>query len=388
MILPLDLRAATTELRQELEEVIARFLSSGRYVLGPEVSSFEEEYAEYCRADFCVGVASGLDALHLALRAAGIGPGDEVIVASNTYIATWLAVTHAGARVVPVEPDLPTHNIDPQRIAEKITPRTKAILATNLYGLPVDYDAIRQVADAAGLIFLIDNAQASGARYKGRPVGGIADLECHSFYPTKNLGALGEAGAVTTSNSDFADQIRSLRNYGSRARYHHEVPGFNSRLDELQAAVLRVKLRHLDSWNDRRRELASRYDDLLSGHSNLILPREPDWATSVWHLYVVRVAQRERVQEQMKQAGVHCLVHYPVPPHRSEAYQPESLDDLQYPHANALAESVLSLPIGPHLSHRDAETVASTLLRCIETLGEPAVPGRQASLGQNPSNAA
>ena len=366
MIPPLDLLAATEELRDELEAVYSRFLSSGRYVLGPEVSAFEAEYAAYCQAEFCVGVASGLDALQLALKAAGVGVGDEVIVASNTYIATWLAVTHCGATVVPVEPDPATHNLDPVRIGEQLTPKTKAILATNLYGQPVDYDAIRAIADDAGLVFLVDNAQAHGAKYKGRTVGGIADLECHSFYPTKNLGALGEAGAVTTSSPEYADRIKMLRNYGSRERYHHEVPGYNSRLDELQAGILRVKLRRLDEWNDRRRAIATIYEKRFASQTGLIEPRVPDGAESAWHLYVVRAPQRDRVLQLMNDMGVGCLIHYPIPPHRSEAYRDAGFAPEQFPIANELAESVLSIPMGPHLSAEHAETVADALIEAVK----------------------
>jgi dTDP-4-amino-4,6-dideoxygalactose transaminase len=365
VIPPLDLLAATEELREDLEAVFSRFLTSGRYVLGPEVNAFESEYANYCRADFCVGVGSGLDALHLSLKTADVGPGDEVIVASNTYIATWLAVTHAGGIVVPVEPDLSTHNIDPAQISERISGNTKAILATNLYGLPVDYDAIRTIADHADLAFLVDNAQAHGAKYKHHVVGGIADLECHSFYPSKNLGALGEGGAVTTSNSEFADRIRLLRNYGSRERYHHEVPGYNSRLDELQAGILRVKLRRLDQWNDRRRAIASVYEERFSQHPDIVQAFEPDWASSAWHLYVVCVPERDQVMRSMAEAGIGCLIHYPIPPHRSAAYQATRFSQ-SFPIADSLADSVLSLPMGPHLAEKDAENVADTLIQAVE----------------------
>lgn len=366
MIPPLDLNASTQELRSELEEVYSRFLSSGRYVLGPEVSAFEAEYAEFCAADHCVGVGSGLDALHLALLAVRVGTGDEVIVASNTYIATWLAVTHAGAQVVPVEPDPVTHNIDPRRIPGAITDRTKAVLATNLYGLPVDYEAIRQVTEDAGVSFLTDNAQAGGATYDGQPVGGIADIECHSFYPTKNLGALGEAGAVTTSDAACARRIQALRNYGSHVRYQHEMPGFNSRLDELQAGILRVKLRHLNEWNQRRRKVAELYLSMLSNVPDLILPRQPEYASHVWHQFVVQVTRRDDVQKQMGEHGVGCLIHYPVPPHQSGAYGGAFAAD-QFPIANQLADSVLSLPMSPHLSLEDAEIVADTLSRILRS---------------------
>ncbi|MEQ9408305.1 MAG: DegT/DnrJ/EryC1/StrS family aminotransferase [Fuerstiella sp.] len=376
MIPPLDLQAATDELRPQLQDVFARFLDSGRYVLGPEVEAFESEYAAFCGAADCVGVSSGLDALHLALRAAGIGPGDEVIVASNTYIATWLAVTHAGADVVPVEPDRLTHNIDPTLIPEKITSRTKAILATSLYGLPVDYEQIRTIAANAGLLFLTDNAQASGAQYHGRPVGGIADLECHSFYPTKNLGALGEAGAVTTSDPQFAGRLRMLRNYGSTQRYHHEIPGFNSRLDELQAGILRVKLTVLDEWNRRRRQIAAVYQTRLRDCRGIILPVEPDRMLHAWHLYVVQPARRDEIQELLRRRDIGTLIHYPVPPHRSPAYQSAGFAPEQFPVANALADRVLSLPMGPHLTEAAAAEVCDALVSVLSCpADEPRMAG-------------
>ena len=364
MIPPLDLRAATDEIRDELNEVFARFLDSGRYVLGPETTAFEQEYAAYCEVDFCVGVSSGLDALHLALRAAEIGPGDEVIAASNTYIATWLAVTHAGATVVPVEPDPASFNISPALIAEKITPRTRAILATNLYGLPVDYKRIRQIADASNLVFVTDNAQAAGAKSEGVTVGGIADIECHSFYPTKNLGALGGAGAVTTSNTIFAERLRALRNYGSTQRYVHDSVGFNNRIDELQAGILRVKLRHLDDWNERRKSVVKQYLERLNADRRLTLPQQPTGYEHVWHQFVIRTDERDSVLDRLKQCGVHALIHYPVPPHRSGAYQHQFATS-DFPIADQLAQSCLSLPISPTITDKDVNQVADTLLSCL-----------------------
>lgn len=364
MVPLLDLAATTAEIREELEDVYARFLSSGQYVLGSEVEAFETEYASYCESNYCIGVSSGLDALHLALRAAGIGRNDEVIVASNTYIATWLAVTHTGATVVPVEPDPATHNIDPDLIAEKITHRTKAVLATNLYGLPVDYNEIHTICEAADIRFVVDNAQASGAKYRNRAVGGLASLECHSFYPSKNLGALGEAGAVTTCDQKLANQIRLLRNYGSRERYYHEAAGFNNRLDELQAGILRVKLRHLDKWNTRRKAVVSLYESDLQNVTGIILPRTRPYAESAWHQYVIRVTDRDRRLEQLNDAGIGCLVHYPIPPHRSGVYE-SMFSANQFPIANELANSVLSIPMGPHLSSSDAKLVAATLKRIV-----------------------
>lgn len=358
-----DFKAAYKELKSELDEAYDRFMESGFYVLGKETSSFEEEYAAYCGAIYCVGVSNGLEALHLSLRAVGIGSGDEVIVPSNTYIATWLAVSEAGAIPVPVEPDFRTYNLDPSRVEAAITPKTKAILAVNLYGQPCDYDPLIAIAEQYGLKLAIDNAQSHGALYKGRRVGGIANIECHSFYPSKNLGAFGEAGAITTNDPQIADQVRILRNYGSRVRYHNEVLGYNARLDELQAAFLRVKLRHLDSWNARRSEIANKYRASL-GPEGVILPYVPVWASPVWHLFVVRHPQREALQKHLADCGVQTLIHYPIPPHKSRAYgaNPDSrFANLSLPIAEQLANENLSLPIGPHLSEMSVDFISESM---------------------------
>ena len=358
-----NFKAAYHELKPELDEAYHRFMESGYYVLGKETASFEEEYAAYCGTSYCVGVSNGLEALHLSLRAMGIGSGDEVIVPSNTYIATWLAVSEAGATPIPVEPDFRTYNLDPSLVKAALTSKTKAILAVNLYGQPCDYDPLVAIAAQYGLKLAIDNAQGHGALYKGRRVGGIADMECHSFYPSKNLGAFGEAGAITTNDPQLADQVRILRNYGSRVRYHNEVPGYNARLDELQAAFLRVKLRHLDSWNARRSNIANKY--LLSlGIKDLILPFVPDWAAPVWHLFVVRHPQREALQEHLAKCGVQTLIHYPIPPHKSSAFSPNSgsrFTNLSLPIAQKLANENLSLPIGPHLSEASVDLIGQAM---------------------------
>jgi dTDP-4-amino-4,6-dideoxygalactose transaminase len=357
-----DFRAAHEELKAELGEAYRSFMDSGWYVLGKEVTAFEEEYAAYCEAAHCVGVGSGLEALHLGLRAVDCGPGDEVIVASNTYIATWLAVTQVGATVVPVEPDEATCNLNPELLEQAVTPRTKLILATNLYGQPCDYDAIRAVADRHGVLFATDNAQSQGARYKGRRVGALAHFECHSFYPSKNLGAFGEAGAVTTNDAKIADRISVLRNYGSRVRYHNEVAGYNSRLDELQAAFLRVKLRHLDAWNSRRKEIASLYLSQLSSLGpQLVLPSVSAWADPVWHLFVVRHARRDALQEHLGAHGIQTIIHYPIPPHLSGAYAGFGMAKGSLPVAERLSETVLSLPIGPHLAAEQVEIVSQAV---------------------------
>lgn len=356
MIPFLDLGAAYRELKTEIDAAIHRVLDSGWYVLGPEVAAFEAEWAEYCGAEHAVGLANGLDALVLALRALDIGPGDEVIVPSNTYIATWLAVSAVGARPVPVEPDPATHNIYPARIAAAITTATKAIIAVHLYGQSADLDPILALARQHGLSVIEDAAQAHGARYKGRRVGAHGDIVCWSFYPGKNLGALGDGGAVTTNRADLADRIRVLRNYGSRLKYVNEVQGVNSRLDPIQAAVLRAKLPYLDAWTDRRRAIVAAYTEGLQ-QTGLILPHVPEWADPVWHLYVVRSPDREVLQRRMGAAGVGTLIHYPIPPHMQGAYADLRFLPEAFPVATRLAGEVLSLPIGPHLPLSDVDNV-------------------------------
>ncbi|QGT79556.1 aminotransferase class I/II-fold pyridoxal phosphate-dependent enzyme [Guyparkeria halophila] len=358
----LDLQAAYRELKADIDKAVARVLESGWYILGPEVEAFEQEFAAYCQADHAVGVGNGLDALVLALRAVGVRPGDEVIVPSNTYIATWLAVTQCGATPVPVEPYESTFNIDPERIEAAITPRTRAILPVHLYGQPADLDPILSVARRHGLRVVEDAAQAHGARYKGRRIGAHGDVAAWSFYPGKNLGALGDGGAVTTDDAAIADRIRLLRNYGSREKYVHEVQGVNSRLDPLQAAVLRVKLTMLDDWNERRRTLAARYAEALAG-ADLTLPKVPDWAEPVWHLFVIRSRARDALQTRFDRAGIGTLIHYPIPPHAQQAYESLELDDKAFPLACRLAEEGLSLPIGPHLTSDAPVAVANVLER-------------------------
>ncbi|TNE94709.1 MAG: DegT/DnrJ/EryC1/StrS family aminotransferase [Rhodobacteraceae bacterium] len=345
----LDLGAAYRELKTEIDAAVARVLESGWYILGPEVDAFEAEWAAYCGADHAVALGNGLDALILALRALDVGPGDEVIVPSNTYIATWLAVSAVGATPVPVEPDPATYNIDPARLAAAVTDRTKVLLPVHLYGQPADLDPILKLAREKGIAVVEDAAQAHGARYKGQRIGAHGDVVCWSFYPGKNLGALGDGGAITTNREDLADRIRVLRNYGSREKYVNEVKGVNSRLDPVQAAVLRVKLPHLDAWTKRRRDIATAYTEGLA-ESGLILPHVPDWAEPAWHLYVVRSAERDALQARLKEAGIGTLIHYPIPPHMQEAYAERGGAPEALPLAKCLADEVLSLPMGPQLN--------------------------------------
>ena len=345
----LELRPAYIELKAEIDAAVARVMDSGWYILGPEVEAFEREFADYCQAADCVGLADGLDALHLALKAMGVGPGDEVIVPSNTYIATWLAVSQCGATPIPVEPDERTYNINPALIEQAITASTKVILPVHLYGQPADMDAIMAIAKRHGLLVLEDAAQAHGAEYKGRKIGAHGDVVAWSFYPGKNLGALGDGGAITTDNAELADKIRVLRNYGSRVKYVNEVQGFNSRLDPIQAAVLRVKLKHLNAWNARRAVLAEHYLQGLKD-TDLLLPFVPGWAKPAWHLFVVRVKQRDALQKHLEQNGVGSLIHYPIPPHLQQAYADAGYLQGAFPLAEAMADEVLSLPMGPHLT--------------------------------------
>jgi dTDP-4-amino-4,6-dideoxygalactose transaminase len=356
----LDLRAAYLELQSEIDEAVQRVAASGFYIGGPEVQTFERNFAAYTEAEHCVGVGNGLDALHLALLAMGVGPGDEVIVSSNTFVATLLAVSMVGATPVLVEPDPRTHNIDPGGIEAAITPRTKVLLPTHLYGQPADLDPLLELARKHGLMLLEDAAQAHGARYKGRRIGSHGDAVAWSFYPGKNLGALGDAGAVTTNDAELADRVRTLGNYGSHKKYVNEVKGFNSRLDPMQAAVLDVKLRHLDEWNGRRTRLAAYYSDHLT-NSGLELPAVPNWADPVWHLFVVQAQDRQALQDALAEAGVQTLVHYPIPPHLQKAYSDLGLAAGDLPLAERLAEQVLSLPIGPHLEPAHAEAVVSAI---------------------------
>ena len=340
MIPFLDLKASHVELRAEIDAAIAR--------------------------KHAVGVANGLDALHLALRAMGVGPGDEVIVPSNTYIATWLAVSQCGARPVPVEPLDASYNLDPARIEAALTPRTKLILPVHLYGQPADLDPILQLARKHGLRVLEDGAQAHGARYKGRRLGSHGDAVAWSFYPGKNLGALDDDGAVTTNDAELAERIRVLRNYGSRVKYVNELRGFNSRLDPLQAAVLRVKLAHLDDWNARRKVIAAQY---LVGLADcgLVLPQVPAFADPVWHLFVVRHPRRDELQKRLAERGVGSLIHYPIPPHRQAAYADAGFAPGDFPLANMQAEQVLSLPMGPHLTGAQANASSCATVQVAAT---------------------
>lgn len=369
-VLFLDLKSPYRELQAELDAAYHRVMMSGWYILGEEVARFEQDFAAFCGARHCIGVGNGLEALHLILRGYGIGPGDEVIVPANTYIATWLAVTYAGATPIPVEPDPRTSNLDPARIAAALSPRTRAIMPVHLYGQPADMSPILALARRHNLKVVDDAAQAHGAMYGETRVGGMGDATGFSFYPGKNLGAMGDAGAVVTSDDDLADRVRVLRNYGSRVKYENEVTGFNSRLDPLQAAFLTVKLRHLDEWNTRRRTLARRYQKALANVPDLTLPSAPSDSTPVWHLFVVRHTQRNALQQHLNNAGIGTLIHYPIPPHLAGAYTALDYQPGDFPITEELARTVLSLPMGPHLS----ETEQDQVIEAIQTFAGQAKP--------------
>lgn len=355
----LDLSATYKELKSELDRAYHRVMESGRYILGEEVEQFEKEFAEYCEMPYAIGVANGLEALFLILKGWGIGEGDEVIVPSNTYIATWLAVSYAQAKPIPVEPDLETYTIDVRRIENALTPRTKAILPVHLYGYVADMDTIYSIAYQHGLKVIVDAAQGHGVKYKGSKAKALGDAAGFSFYPGKNLGAYGDAGAVVTQDQRLAERIRVLRNYGSRVKYYNELKGYNSRLDPLQAAFLSVRLQKLDEWNARRSKLAKRYIEKLQDIPELQLPNVPEFGEPVWHQFVIRHPERDRLQNHLNARGIGTLIHYPIPPHLSEAYSEYRYWSL--PVTEKLAKTVLSLPMGPHLTEAQQDLVIQAI---------------------------
>jgi dTDP-4-amino-4,6-dideoxygalactose transaminase len=355
----LDLGRLHLSIRDSFDAAFQRVVDSGWFIMGPELEAFEAEFAQYCEVKHCIGVGNGLEALHLLLRAYGIGLGDEVLVPSNTFIATWLAVTECGAIPVPVEPNIDSHNIDPALISNAITSRTRAIIPVHLYGQPADIDPINTLAEKHGLVVIEDSAQAQGARYKSRRAGSLGHAAATSFYPGKNLGALGDGGAVLTNDDAIAEKVKQLRNYGAKVKYHHELAGFNSRLDEMQAAFLRVKLAVLDEWNSRRREFAYQYSKLLMD-ANIVLPPVPEYAEPVWHLYVIRSKQRDALKAHLEKQGISTVIHYPIPPHRQACYQ--GFQRLILPIAELLAEEVLSLPMSPAMSSNEVELVAQEIM--------------------------
>jgi len=358
------------ELRGAIEAATARVMRSGQFILGAEVERFEREFADYCGAKHAVGVGNGLEALVLILRALAIGPGDEVIVPGHTFIATWLAVEQVGATLVPVDVRPDTYNIDIARAEAAITPRTRAIIAVHLYGQPADMDSLSQLGRARQIAIIEDAAQAHGATYAGKKVGSLGSAAAFSFYPTKNLGALGDGGAVTTNDDSLAASVRALRNYGSSVKYRHDLMGGNSRLDELQAAYLNAKLAAIDVKNARRRDIAARYTERLAGMPGLIVPVVIADAHPVWHLYVVRLADRERIQKQLSRDGIQTMIHYPIPPHRQRAYAGKTASKMRLPHTEQAADQVLSLPMWPEMTDAEVDNVIDALLDAVNLTGE------------------
>lgn len=347
--------------RAALDRAYARVLDSGWFIMGAELEAFEAEFASYCEASHTVGVGNGFDALVLALRAAGIGPGAEVVVPAHTFAATWMAVTQVGARPVGAEVDPATYTLSVEAAAAAITPRTAAIIPVSLYGHPAPLDDLMRLAERHGLFVLEDAAQAHGATLNGRRSGSIAHATAFSFYPTKNLGALGDGGAVVTQDAALAASLRRLRNYGSDTKYLHAVEGVNSRLDELQAAFLRVRLGGLDAANDKRRALAAAYNDLLRPYVGLTPPAEAQHARHVYHLYVVRSAARDALQAGLRSVGIETLIHYPVPCHLQPAFAALGYRAGDFPFSEQLAAEVLSLPFWPGMAHEDAAAVAGAI---------------------------
>ncbi len=355
----IDLGAMHDALADEIGAAIDCVIKTGSFILGSQVEAFEAEFAAYCGIQHCVGVGNGLEALELLMRAHDIGPGSEVIVPASTFIATWLAVTRVGATPVLVDTLEDLHNIDPSLIESVVTAKTRAIIAVHLYGQPADMDALRAVSKRLGLLLFEDAAQAHGARYRGLRVGSLADGGATSFYPTKNLGALGDGGAVLTNDATIARRVRALRNYGSERKYDHAFLGCNSRLDEIQAAILRVKLTRLDAWNDRRKVIARQYESALR-FTGIALPSVPDWAESAWHLFVIRDENRDLLQEHLRVRGIATVIHYPVPPHRQPCYG-SMYASVRAPHSEHAAATVLSLPMCPYMTDEQCEMVTAAV---------------------------
>lgn len=363
MIKFLDLQKINEEYSKELREAFDRVFKSGWFISGTEVTNFETAFAAYCGSKYCIGVANGLDALILSLKALGIGKGDEVIVPSNTYIASWLAITYVGAMPIAVEPRIDTYNINPLLIEEKITPATKAIMPVNLYGQAAELDKIVCIAKKYSLFVVEDNAQAQGANCNGILTGNWGHINATSFYPGKNLGALGDAGAVTTNNEELADLVRTTGNYGSQKKYFNKIKGVNSRLDELQAAFLSVKLKRIEAETIKRQFVASLYNKLLKDVGDIILPVLAEGCTSVYHLYIIRTKKRDALQQHLTNAGISTVIHYPIPPHLQEAYSELNQSKGSYPIAEEIAETCISLPISPIIT----EAEISTIVNCIKS---------------------
>ncbi|NJE54443.1 DegT/DnrJ/EryC1/StrS aminotransferase family protein [Thermococcus sp. 21S9] len=363
MIPFVDLKREYQEIGDEILRAIQRVIESGWFILGNELNQFEKEFADYLGVKYAIGVNSGSDALYLAVKALGIHSGDEVITVSHTFISTVDAIVRNGARVVFVDIDPETYTIDVDQLEKSITPKTKAIIPVHLYGHPADMEPIMELAEEYGLYVIEDASQAHGAEYKGKKVGTFGHLACFSFYPTKNLGAYGDAGAIVTNDAELADKLRMMRNYGSPKKYYHDFVGVNSRLDEIQAAVLRIKLKYLDQWNEKRRKIAKLYSELLD-NSDVITPSEKEWAKHVYHLYVIRHKNRDKLQQYLSEKGIKTQIHYPVPVHLQKAYL-ELGYRVRLPITERISSEVLSLPMYPWLSNGEVESIANTVLEFI-----------------------
>ena len=360
MVPYVDLKAQYHSIKTEIDQAISGVLESSQFVLGKEVAAFEEEFAAYCESREAIGVNSGTSALHLALLAAGIRPGDEVITTPFTFVATVAAILYVGAVPVYVDIDPVSFNLDPSKLEAAITPKTKAILPVHLYGQPADMDPLLEIARRHNIVTIEDAAQAHGAEYKGRRTGSLADLACFSFYPGKNLGAYGEGGAVVTANPEYADTVRSLRNWGESQRYHHDLRGFNYRLEGMQGAILRVKLRHLERWTEARRNNASIYNELLQG-CGVITPVQMPYARHVYHVYVIRASNRDALAQTLRAAGVQYGIHYPLPIYLQKAYRDSRYKEGDFPVAERVAQEVLSLPMYPELLRPQMEEVSAVV---------------------------
>ena len=359
----LDLKSQYQSIRPEIDAALARVLDSCQFVLGPEVAAFEQEFAAYCGTTECIALNSGTSALHLALLAAGVGPGDEVITVPFTFVASVAAVLYAGAKPVLVDIDPRSFTLDPAAIEKAISPRTKAILPVHLYGQAADMDPILEIARRQGLVVIEDAAQAHGAKYKGKPVGTIGDMACFSFYPGKNLGAYGEGGAVTTNNPEYAKTVRALRDWGQDRKYHHVLRGFNYRMEGFQGAILRVKLRHLDKWTEARRAIVQQYNQHLVD-CDVETPKEMPWARHVYHVYTLKTEDRDGLQAALTQQGIQTGIHYPVPVHLQPAYADLGYGIGAFPHSEAAARQVLSLPLYPEMPDDQIQSVSHTLTSC------------------------
>lgn len=355
-----DLKPQHDIARSALDNAYARVMSGPSFILGPELTAFEAAFASYCETQYCIGVGNGLEAIALALKALGVVEGDEVLVPSHTYIATWLGVTQIGAIPVPVEPDPKTYNLDPNRVEEAITPKTRAIIPVHLYGQPADMVSIMEIANRYNLVVVEDSAQAHGATIQGKKAGSFGHAAAFSFYPTKNLGALGDGGAVTTSDPDVKTKLELLRNYGSKIKYEHEIQAGNSRLDELQAAFLHAKLHFLDQWNAERRHIAGLYSDLLKNIDHVQTPHIPNWAEPVWHQYVIRSKYRDRLVKKLAEEKIGAMIHYPKPPHLQLAYQADYAE-ASFPIAEKLAMEVISLPMWPGMTETQIKSIALSI---------------------------